>query len=123
LITDYQYSFFPRQSPLAKVFLAKSRKAVYWTLVQYRGSASISIQYSSAPGAASFIFIRVFCEEIFAAQAQHAATLQPKSQQAAHHEGREEHEVKNLKRNNFRILRVLRALRGDMVFFAHCGLW
>src|SRR5262249_33620560 len=36
LITDYQYSFFPRHSPLAKVFLAKSRKAVYWTLVQYR---------------------------------------------------------------------------------------
>ena len=34
-----------------------------------------------------------------------------------HHEGREEHEVKKLKCNNFPILRVLRALRGDMVFY------
>ena len=33
-----------------------------------------------------------------------------------HHEGREEHEVRKLKCNNFRILRVLRALRGGMIF-------
>jgi hypothetical protein len=31
-----------------------------------------------------------------------------------HHEGREEHEVKKWKCNNFPILRVLRALRGGM---------
>jgi hypothetical protein len=33
-----------------------------------------------------------------------------------HHEGREEHEVKNLENINFRILRVLRALRGAVCF-------
>jgi hypothetical protein len=38
---------------------------------------------------------------------------QPKPKQTVHHEGREEHEVRKLKCNNFRILRVLRALRGD----------
>jgi hypothetical protein len=45
-----------------------------------------------------------------------AAMPQPKSKQTFHHEGREEHEVRKLKYNNFRILRVLRALRGDIVF-------
>jgi hypothetical protein len=34
---------------------------------------------------------------------------QPKPKQTVHHEGREEHEVRKLKYNNFRILRVLRA--------------
>jgi hypothetical protein len=33
-----------------------------------------------------------------------------------HHEGREEHEVKKLKCNNFPILRVLRELRGAYFF-------
>jgi hypothetical protein len=45
-----------------------------------------------------------------------AAEPQPKPKQTVHHEGREEHEVRKLKGNNFRILRGLRALRGDMIF-------
>jgi hypothetical protein len=42
------------------------------------------------------------------------ATPQPKSKQTFHHEGREEHEVRKLKCNNFRILRIamLESLRG-----------
>lgn len=39
------------------------------------------------------------------------------SQKEFHHEGREEHEVKIFNSINFRNLRGLRVLRGDMVFF------
>src|SRR5262245_58536507 len=35
-----------RQSPLVKVLLAKSRKAVYWTLVQYREVLRFLSNYS-----------------------------------------------------------------------------
>src|SRR4029450_11984823 len=41
---------------------------------------------------------------------------QAKSKQTLHHEGREEHEVKKFKNINFPILRVLRALRGEIWF-------
>ena len=48
---------------------------------------------------------------------------QAKSKQTLHHEGREEHEVKKFKNINFPILRVLRALRGDTVFFIDSALY
>jgi hypothetical protein len=51
----------------------------------------------------------------FTAEAS-AAKPQPKSEQTLHHEGHEEHEVKKFENINFRMLRVLRALRGEMIF-------
>jgi hypothetical protein len=52
----------------------------------------------------------------YSPQRHRAVTPHPKSKQIFHHEAREEHEVRKLKCNNFRILRVLRALRGDLAF-------